>query len=83
MVTGRKHSKVPTSQGPIKGEDMGALVFEGPASKKFKLRILYQEQGNELIIRAIQSRTYGPGARYISTEEKSVFTPSPLTQALG
>ena len=28
-----------------KGEDMGALVFEGPASKKFKLRILYQDAG--------------------------------------
>ena len=64
-------------RGTYKGEDMNALVFEGPAIKKFKLRILYQDQGNELIIRAIQSRTYGPGARYISTEEKAVFTPPP------
>ncbi len=69
--------------GTYKGEDMGALVFEGPASKKFKLRILYQEQGNELIIRAIQSRTYGPGARYISTEEKSAFTPPPRLRRLS
>ena len=64
-------------RGSLKGEDMDALVFEGPASKKFKLRILYQEEENELIIRAIQSRNYGPGARYVSTEEESVFDPPP------
>jgi hypothetical protein len=64
-------------KGTLKGEDMDALVFEGPASKKFKLRILYQEEENELIIRAIQSRNYGPGARYVSTEEESVFDPPP------
>ena len=64
-------------RGTLKGEDMDALVFEGPASKKFKLRILYQEEENELIIRAIQSRNYGPGARYVPTEEESVFDPPP------
>ena len=64
-------------RGTLKGEDMDAFVFEGPASKKFKLRILYQEEENELIIRAIQSRNYGPGTRYVSTEEDSVFDPPP------
>ena len=34
---------------------MDAMVFEGPVSKKFKLRILYEEDQNGLIIRAIQS----------------------------
>ena len=63
--------------GTLKGEDMDALVFEGPANKKFKLRFLYEEDGNDLVIRAVQSRTYGPGARYVSTEEDSVFDPPP------
>lgn len=64
-------------QGSLKGENMDAMVFEGPAIKKFKLRILYEEDQNGLIIRAIQSRTYGPGARYLSTEEEGVFSPPP------
>jgi hypothetical protein len=63
--------------GTLKGEDMDALVFEGPANKKFKLRFLYEEDGNDLVIRAVQSRIYGPGARYVSTEEDSVFDPPP------
>jgi hypothetical protein len=63
--------------GTLKGEDMDALVFEGPANKKFKLRFLYEEDGNDLVIRAVQSRTYGPGARYVSTEKDSVFDPPP------
>jgi hypothetical protein len=64
-------------RGTLKGEDMNALVFEGPADKKFKLRFLYEEDGNDLVIRAVQSRTYGPGARYVSTEKDSVFDPPP------
>ena len=28
-------------QGSLRGKDMDALVFEGPESKKFKLRFLY------------------------------------------
>ena len=64
-------------RGTLKGKDMDALVFEGPADKKFKLRFLYEEDGNDLVIRAVQSRTYGPGARYVSTEEDSVFDPPP------
>jgi hypothetical protein len=64
-------------RGTLKGEDMDALVFEGPANKKFKLRFLYEEDGNDLVIQAVQSRTYGPGARYVSTEEDSVFDPPP------
>lgn len=64
-------------KGSLQGKDMDALVFEGPASKKFKLRMLYQEEGDALIIRAIQSRTYGPGARYLPTEKDSVFDPPP------
>jgi hypothetical protein len=63
--------------GTLKGEDMDALVFEGPADKKFKLRFLYEEDGNDMVIRAVQSRTFGPGARYVSTEEDSVFDPPP------
>jgi hypothetical protein len=61
----------------LKGETMDALVFEGPESKKFKLRFLYQEDGDDLLIRAIHSRTYGPGARYVPTEKKGVFDPPP------
>ena len=64
-------------RGTLKGKDIDALVFEGPADKKFKLRLLYEEDGNDLIIRAVQSRTYGPGARYVSTEEDAVFDPPP------
>jgi len=63
--------------GSLKGETMDALVFEGPESKKFKLRLLYQEDGSDLLIRAIHSRTYGPGARYVPTEKKGVFEPPP------
>ena len=71
-------------RGTLKGEDMDALVFEGPTGKKFKLRILYQTDGDDLIIRAIQSRTFGPGARYVPTEDDSVFTPPPrLTMMTG
>ena len=77
MGTGRNPSRASIKEEVLKGEDMDALVFEGPASKKFKLRILYHEEENELIIRAIQSRNYGPGARYVSTEEESVFDPPP------
>ena len=64
-------------RGTFQGKDMKALVFEGPADKKFKLRILYEEEGEEWVIYAVQSRTYGPGARYVSTEEDSVFSPPP------
>ena len=56
---------------------MKALVFEGPEDKKFKLRILYEKEGEDWVVYAVQSRTYGPGARYVSTEEDSVFSPRP------
>jgi hypothetical protein len=64
-------------RGTFQGKDMKALVFEGPVDKKFKLRILYEEEGEDWVIYAVQSRTYGPGARYVSTEEDSVFSPPP------
>ena len=64
-------------RGTFQGKDMKALVFEGPEDKKFKLRILYEEEGQEWVVYAVQSRTYGPGARYVSTEEDSVFSPPP------
>ena len=64
-------------RGTFKGKDMKALVFEGPEDKKFKLRILYEEKGEDWVVYAVQSRTYGPGARYVSTEEDSVFSPPP------
>lgn len=64
-------------RGTLKGEDMDALVFEGPQNKKFKLRMLYQKEADDLIILAIQSRTYGPGSRYVTTEKDSVFDPPP------
>jgi hypothetical protein len=64
-------------RGAYKGKDMSALVFEGPAGKKFKLRILYEEDGEEWVVHAVQSRAYGPGARYVPTEEDSVFSPPP------
>ena len=64
-------------RGTSQGKDMKALVFEGPEDKKFKLRILYEEEGEDWVVYAVQSRTYGPGARYVSTEEDSVFSPSP------
>ncbi|MEK9772855.1 MAG: hypothetical protein VW576_04765 [Opitutae bacterium] len=69
--------------GTYQGQDMDALVFEGPAHKKFKMRLLYQEDGNDLIIRAVQSRTFGPGARYLPTEEDSVFNPPPRLTRQG
>ena len=47
----------------LRGKDMDALVFEGPESKKFKLRFLYEKDEDSLIIRAIHSRTYGPGSQ--------------------
>ena len=64
-------------KGTLKGKNMDALVFEGPKEKNFKLRFLYQEEGKEMVIRAIQSRTYGPGSRYVPTEKDSVFDPPP------
>lgn len=64
-------------RGSLQGEDMDALVFEGPAKKKFKLRILYQTEGDDMIIRTIQSRIFGPGARYVPTESDAVFSPPP------
>jgi len=64
-------------RGSLRGKDMDALVFEGPESKKFKLRFLYEKDEDSLIIRAIHSRTYGPGARYIPTEEDSALNPAP------
>ena len=64
-------------RGTFHGKDMKALVFEGPEDKKFKLRILYEEEGDDWVVYAVQSRTYGPGARYVSTEEDSVFSPPP------
>jgi hypothetical protein len=70
-------------RGTLKGKDMDALVFEGPASKKFKLRFLYEEDANDLVIRAIQSRNFGPGARYTQTEEDSVFDPPPRLTLLS
>lgn len=69
--------------GSLRGKDMDALVFEGPASKKFKLRFLYEKDGDSLIIRAIHSRTYGPGARYIPTEEDSALNPAPRLSRLS
>ena len=65
------------ARGTFQGKDMKALVFEGPEDKKFKLRILYEEEGEDWVVYAVQSRTYGPGARYVSTEEDSVFSPPP------
>ena len=70
-------------RGSLKGKDMDALVFEGPESKKFKLRFLYEKDEDSLIIRAIHSRTYGPGARYISTEEESALNPAPRLSRLS
>ena len=70
-------------RGTLKGKDMDALVFEGPANKKFKLRFLYEEDANDLVIMAIQSRNFGPGARYIKTEEDSVFDPPPRLTLLS
>ena len=70
-------------QGSLRGKDMDALVFEGPESKKFKLRFLYEKDEDSLIIRAIHSRTYGPGARYISTEEESALNPAPRLSRLS
>ena len=64
-------------RGSLKGQNMDALVFEGPESKKFKLRFLYEEDDNGLIIQAIHSRNYGPGARYVPTEKDGVFSPPP------
>ena len=64
-------------RGTFQGKDMKALVFEGPEDKKFKLRILYEEEGDDWVVYAVQSRNYGPGARYVSTEEDSVFSPPP------
>ena len=64
-------------RGTFRGKDTKALVFEGPEDKKFKLRILYDEEGGDWVVYAVQSRTYGPGARYVSTEEDSVFSPPP------
>ena len=70
-------------RGSLKGKDMNALVFEGPADKRFKLRFLYEEDAESLIIRAIHSRTYGPGARYIPTEEDSALNPAPRLARLS
>ena len=70
-------------QGSLRGKDIDALVFEGPESKKFKLRFLYEKDEDSLIIRAIHSRTYGPGARYISTEEESALKPAPRLSRLS
>ena len=70
-------------RGSLKGEDLDALVFEGPKEKNFKLRILYEEDSSGLIIRAIQSRTYGPGARYVPTEKDGVFDPPPHLDRVG
>ena len=70
-------------QGSLKGKDMDALIFEGPVGKKFKLRFLYENDGDSLIIRAIHSRTYGPGARYISTEDDSALNPAPRLSRLS
>ena len=70
-------------RGSLKGKDMNALVFEGPADKRFKLRFLYEEDAESLIIRAIHSRTYGPGARYIPTEEDSALNPAPRLSRLN
>jgi len=70
-------------RGSLRGNDMDALVFEGPESKKFKLRFLYEKDEDSLIIRAIHSRTYGPGARYISTEEESALNPAPRLSRLS
>ena len=69
--------------GSLRGKDMDALVFEGPESKKFKLRFLYEKDEDSLIIRAIHSRTYGPGARYIPTEEDSALNPAPRLSRLS
>lgn len=61
----------------LKGENVDAFVFDGPANKKFKLRILHRKSDDYLSILAIQSRSYGPGTRYAPTEEDSVFEPPP------
>jgi len=64
-------------RGSLKGKNLDALVFQGPVQKKFKLRILYEEDGDDWMIHSIQSRTFGPGARYLPTENESVFKPLP------
>ena len=64
-------------RGTFRGRDVDALVFEGPEDRRFKLRFLYEEEDGGLIILSIQSRTFGPGARYLPTEEDSVFDPPP------
>jgi len=69
-------------KGSLKGKNMDALVFEGPKEKNFKLRFLYEKEGGDMIIRAIQSRTYGPGSRYVPTEKDSVFDTPPRLSLL-
>ena len=63
--------------GNLKDKTYDALVFLGPEDKKFKLRFIYEKDGEDLVILAIHSRTFGPGARYAPTEPDSLFTNPP------
>ncbi len=60
----------------LRGEAVDALVFWGPEEKKFKLRVMYAKDDDKLEILGIHSRTIGPGARYVSTESESSFSPN-------
>lgn len=61
------------AQSNLRGKTVDSIVFLGPESKPFKLRICYKEREDYLEILAIHSRTFGPGARYLPTEEDSAF----------
>ena len=58
----------------LRGESVDSVVFWGPEDKKFKLRIMYVIESENLRILGIHSRAIGPGSRYISTEPDSSFS---------
>ena len=61
-------------QASLRGESVDSVVFWGPEDKKFKLRIIYVIESENLRILGIHSRAIGPGSRYISTEPDSSFS---------
>ena len=61
-------------QASLRGESVDSVVFWGPEDKKFKLRIMYVIESENLRILGIHSRAIGPGSRYISTEPDSSFS---------
>ena len=63
-------------QASLRGESVDSVVFWGPEEKKFKLRIMYVIESENLRILGIHSRAIGPGARYIATEPDSSFSSS-------